>query len=99
MLSKGSEAHHRGRECVIVESSYLGVRIQYLDDETFLFVPASRVISEVIEQFKKSDIKHADDKRLPLPNSHPPRPYHFDRSAMSKASKKMHDKKRKANSQ
>jgi hypothetical protein len=63
MFTKGTEAHHQGRECVIVETNYLGIRIQYLDDETFLFIKASH-FDELMMIGKAIEIKPAVDKRL-----------------------------------
>jgi hypothetical protein len=92
MFTKGTEAHHQGRECVIVETNYLGIRIQYLDDETFLFIKASH-FDELMMIEKTPEIKPVDDKRLP---SQPFKPKFWNMGAegFSQASFEMHARRR-----
>jgi hypothetical protein len=94
MFAKGSEAHHRGRECVIVETNYLGIRIQYLDDETFIFIKASQ-FDELMLIDKTPEIKPAADKRLPVKPWAPRNWIFHGPDAMSQASKEMHRRKKR----
>jgi len=61
MLKQNDNAFYKERECTVMEVNYLGVRIQFDDDESVIFVKALEA-SQHISKENLSPVKHIDTK-------------------------------------